>query len=606
MANMEEILNQARQLYQSGEFARAEMICRQWLVAHPFEAEYHGQPASSYAEVYNALGKALYRQCQHDEAAKCFDQALQLNPGYAEAYFNLGNTQVRRGEIDSAIECFRNCLSLTPSAPGAYHNLANLYQKQGRLQEAIPYYEEAIHLRPEWAEAYKGLGNVYSSLGSPDKAVHYFSRAVRLAPCDADIHYNLGNAYRDDGQVAESVRCYQQALALKPDYAKAHKNIGEAYVALGQMKEAEFHFREALRVEPDFLATLCNMVQFGLAQRQSAEVEQIRRRLADAPPTTEDLIHIHFTLGELLDQSGAYDDAFTYFQQGNALRRDELQRTGTAFDVGAFHNQIQERIETFTPDYFATVRGMGLDSQVPIFIVGMPRSGTTLVEQILASHPEVYGAGELKDIGQLAAGLPALLGSPLPYPSCVKAFTSASVRDIAETCLRRLAERGGSARRVTDKMPGNYLHLGLITTMFPKAKIIHCVRDPMDVCLSCYFHFFRHVNFAWDLDDLGRYYREYQRMMAHWRAVLPVPIFDVVYEEMVAHTDVVSRWLVDFCGLQWSNSCLRFYENRRPVQTLSHLQVRKPIYTSSIGRWRHYEKYLEPLRKALDDDVAGS
>ena len=230
----------------------------------------------------------------------------------------------------------------------------------------------------------------------------------------------------------------------------------------------------------------------------------------------------------------------------------------------------------------------------------MPRSGTTLVEQILCGHPLVFGAGELKEVPRLVSGLSARLQVQERYPQCIDRLDQPTAWALAEEYRARLARRGGAAARVIDKQGMNYLHLGLLAALLPRARVIHCRRDPRDLCLSCYFQQFREVNFAWDLGDLGRYYRSYERLMDHWHAVLPVQPLDVVYEDLVANPEAVSRQMVAFCGLEWDDRCLSFYANRRPVQTMSKLQVRQPIYTTSVGRWRRYEKHLGPLLEALE------
>jgi Sulfotransferase family len=304
-------------------------------------------------------------------------------------------------------------------------------------------------------------------------------------------------------------------------------------------------------------------------------------------------------LGHLLDRAGSTDEAFEQFKQGNALRRSLLQQSGAAFDAAAHSRRIDRTIFFFSPDFLQRNQEFGLPTDVPVFIVGMPRSGSTLVEQILSQHSQVHGAGELKDVHRLVANLPARLGSTAEYPECLAELDATTARELAEAHLQRLTRRSGAAARVTDKMLDNFLHLGLLATLFPRARVIHCRRDPRDVCLSCYFNYFNGLPFTWDLDDLGRYYRDYERLMAHWGAVLALPILDVAYEDLVADLESQCRRLVDFCGLAWEEQCLRYNENRRVVQTMSKLQVRQPIYTSSVGRWRHYAAQLEPLLQAL-------
>jgi hypothetical protein len=241
-----------------------------------------------------------------------------------------------------------------------------------------------------------------------------------------------------------------------------------------------------------------------------------------------------------------------------------------------------------------------------VFIVGMPRSGTSLVEQILASHPNVFGAGELRDLQRLAEELPARVGAKEAYPACLVRLDGSAACALADEYLERIGRRSGAALRVTDKMPLNFLHLGLIAALFPRARIVHCIRDPLDVCVSCYCQDFQGgPNFLWDLTDLGKFHGEYERLMAHWGSVLPLPILEVVYEELVDNLEAVSRRLISFCGLDWDDRCLAYHQNARAVRTASLVQVRQPVYKSSVGRWRHYAPHLRPLLEALGRPLEG-
>jgi tetratricopeptide (TPR) repeat protein len=347
---------------------------------------------------------------------------------------------------------------------------------------------------------------------------------------------------------------------------------------------------------------LADLAANGYYDFPQAQVERIQTMLRDPDLPPNDASQLHFALAFLREKQGAYDEAFASYQQANAVQHRLVHETSRAFDPQKHDEAIDRFIATFTPEVFERVEGFGLDTELPVFVVGMPRSGTTLVEQILSRHPQVFGAGELREIRRLVVKLPSRLGTSEAYPQCIGRLDQSTARAMAEEYLRDIVGRGGQAARVIDKAPLNYLHLGLLAALYPRARVIHCRRDPRDVCLSCFFQYFRRADFGWDLGDLGRFYRAYERLMEHWRAVLPVQPFDVVYEDLVAHQEAVSRQLVAFCGLEWDDRCLTFYEGRRPIQTASKLQVRRPIYTTSVGRWRHYEKHLKPLLDALGLD----
>jgi hypothetical protein len=307
---------------------------------------------------------------------------------------------------------------------------------------------------------------------------------------------------------------------------------------------------------------------------------------------------VHFTLAGHWERSADYDRAFVHYRQANDLKRECYRQRAMAFDQDKHKDLIDRLIAFFTPEFFQKTRHFGADTELPVFVVGMVRSGTSLVEQILASHPQASGAGELKDIDQLSLTLPERLGGA-SYPDCLAQLDPLTAKTVAYAYLLRLAHDSGAAVRVVDKMPHNCLHLGLIAVLFPRARIIHCRRDPMDVCASAYFQNFKWLPYAASMEDIAFYHRQYERLMAHWRRALPTPIHEVVYEEMVAHQEAVSRDLVRHCGLDWDDRCLAFYQSKRAVQTASKLQVRQPIYTRSVAGWKRFESHLQPLRDAL-------
>ncbi|HHJ16545.1 MAG TPA: sulfotransferase, partial [Gammaproteobacteria bacterium] len=303
--------------------------------------------------------------------------------------------------------------------------------------------------------------------------------------------------------------------------------------------------------------------------------------------------NLHFCLGNLYDRSGDYDKAFEHYRTGNDLRKVD-------WDPRANSAQVDAIIRAFSREYLVTAPEAGTRSEKPVFVLGMPRSGTSLVEQILASHPAVHGAGELTDLPQLVQQLPALLPTPAPYPGCAPLLNQKALDTLAGRYLERLDALAPDALRVVDKMPGNFSFLGLIELLFPDARVIHCVRDPVDTCLSCYFQDFSGSQFySYDLGHLGAFYRDYARLMAHWKQVLRIPMLEVAYEELVADQEAVSRRMIEFCGLDWDERCLQFHENRRFVATSSYDQVRRPIYSSSVDRGRHYRPHLAPLIDAL-------
>ena len=413
----------------------------------------------------------------------------------------------------------------------------------------------------------------------------------------------------DQGDVVGAAAAYRRALSLQPNDADAHNGLAQVLEEQGQPQQAVQHALAALHLRPDWapmLFILAELAANGHYDFPEEQLQRIETRIGVPGTSPTDASLLHFALAMLREKRGAYDDAFDSYRQGNALVHGLLKETGQAFDAQEHDGLTDRLIATFTPALFERVRGFGLDTEAPVFIVGMPRSGSSLVEQILSRHPRVFAAGELGDVGRLAAGLPARLGAPEGYPRCVDRLDQPTAAAVAAEYLQGLARRGAPtgypAARVTDKAPLNFLHLGLLAALLPHARVIHCRREPRDVCLSCYLQYFRELNFTWDLGNLGRYYRAYERLMEHWRRVLPVQPLEVDYEQLVTQPEPMIRRLLAFCGLEWDDRCLRSHESRRPVQTQSKLQVRRPIYTTSVGRWRRYEAHLGPLRESLQQD----
>jgi tetratricopeptide (TPR) repeat protein len=590
MLTTAEVLALGRRCHQVGDLSQAEALYRQVLAAAP-----------NHVEALYLLGEACCQLRRPAEAAACFERIVRLRPGHADAWNFLGAARMAEGKLNEATACYREAVRLQPDLAGAHNNLGDALLKQGNAAAALTCLQAALRLLPKSGEVHFNLGRVYQAQGKWKEARACMEQAVRLKPDLAPAHKQLGILLVQEREAEAALPGLRDAVRLHPQDASAQSNLATALVEQGKVGEAVAHYREALRLDPNDVGALSSAAIHDFFPLAEDQVERMRTLLnhPDLPPTSA--IMLHFGLAHLRQRAGDYDAAFDYFRQGNAVRRRLFQQTGRAFDLQAVHGRIDWFVRTFTPAYFRQIEGVGLDSETPVFIVGMPRSGTTLVEQILSRHRQVHGAGELHDIGRLAdsltAGLRAAGGDGDPLARLVQQ----KGRGLAEGYLQRLTLLGGAAVRVIDKMPMNFLHLGLIATLFPRARVFHCRRDPLDTCLSCYLQHFRELNFTSDLEDLGKFYREYERLMAHWRTALPLRLLDVSYEELVHDQEAVSRRMISFCGLDWDERCLAFHENPRRVHTMSMLQVRRPMYASSVGRWKRYDKHLEPLRKALAD-----
>ena len=381
-----------------------------------------------------------------------------------------------------------------------------------------------------------------------------FRRAIEIAPESASGWINLGHALRQTGRFAEAAKCFQRILARRPGAV-------EAYTLMAGVG----------------------------ATADVAEIARLTARVDDPKTSIRDRATLGFVLGKMLDDADRFDEAFTHYSRANSLVLQMRHTAGERYDGDEFARRVDDSIAMFTPNLFAQSRDWGESSELPVFIVGMPRSGTSLVEQIAASHPDVFGAGELRDVGNIATSL-----------SCIP-FESDPINDAARKQLNHLRVLGGSALRVIDKMPANVEHLGLIATLFPSARVIFCRRDPRDTCLSCFFQNFEAGNlYSFDLTNCGRHHVQTDRFIAHWRKVLPLRMLEVQYEDLVADLEGQSRRTIDFLGLPWNPACLNFHRTERTVLTASDWQVRQPIYTRSVGRWRNYERHLGQLFEALE------
>ena len=589
------------------------------------------------AEAHNTLGLLFMDQGRTAQALECFRQATALRPQYAEAHYNFGLCHQALGSLAEAQACFQQAVRWRPDYAEAHGSLGAVLASLGKVQEAVHSYQRLVQLTPDVAQPHRDLGVLLVLLRRWDEAISHYRRAIELKPDYADAYTDLGNALLDADpnprNTEQAAECFREALRHRPEAPEIHLRLGMALYDLFRYDEAEASYRRTLHLKPDFplataslamllerkgdfeasFALLKPLVDAGtdniyvalsyaaMAGRFDCRAQAVAllERMLQQPRDEKQRIDGHFALGKLYDELQDYPRAFEHFQRANAL--DPRQ-----FDEQQYQRDFDMLIGVFSPERVRRRPRASNHSKLPVFIVGMPRSGTSLTEQILASHPRVYGAGELPDMTYIASRLQTDLGSSSPYPQCLDDLSRKNIDSIAQRHLDRLARFSQDAVRVTDKMPHNFLYLGLIDLLFPGARVIHCLRDPVDTCLSIYFQPFNgHFNalhpYAHDLRNLGRYYRLYQRLTAHWKSVLRVPLMEFQYEELVDNQEAMSRRLVEFCELDWDDRCLHFHEADRVVKTASHDQVRRPMYRKSVARWKNYEQFLGPLIDALED-----
>ncbi len=418
--------------------------------------------------------------------------------------------------------------------------------------------------------------------------------ALKRDPEDSRIFNLLGIATARAGDFEKALTLLQKAMALNDSVPDYPHNAASILRALGKFSEAEAAYRTAIRLKPDYLEAYFNLSATRRFTSDDAVITDLLALLARSDLTTADRCFGHFAAGKMLDDCGQYYQAFGHYRQANPLE-------GNTFDADGNDRLVEDIVQHYGPERFQQWQGHGVDNQQMIFVVGIPRSGTTLVEQILASHPDVYGAGELGDIAGIAQAMSAHDPKKRDYPRYVTRLPKQVPAGFATTYLQRVNAMEPGKKRYADKATMNFRFLGLIATMLPGATIIHCRRNALDTCLSCYFQKFRTgLEFSYDQSNLGRYYRSYQKLMRHWQRVLPITIFDLDYEDMVQNPEPTARRLLEHCGLTWDDRVMSFHQTNRAVSTASNHQVRQPIYTSSLARWRNYEPHLDPLKQALE------
>jgi tetratricopeptide (TPR) repeat protein len=581
------------------------------------------QIAPKRIEVRNNLGNAFLELAQYAEAAGCYRAALQIKPDDAQILCNLGNAQRLLGLLDEAMASSRRAAALDPGLSVAHNNVGLIFAARRQREEAVASYRQALRLNPRYVDVLNNLGNVLRELGARREALALYAQAAELDPKRAESHCNLGNILVELGRIEEGTECFRRALVLRPDWPLAHLSLatalrlqrrpadaesscraalaidpnyveavsllGELRADLGHFSEAQELFQRAVAINPDFAFAFSAMAAHRkMTSGDAAWLEGAETLLAKRP-TLADEINLRYALGKYFDDVGHYDEAFDHYRRANELSK----RYGRGYDGAKLARRVDEIVRCFDTAFVGRGQPLAASSELPVFVVGMPRSGTSLTEQILASHPAVSGAGELTfwDAAYDAYRKAELEGNGGGYLS-----------KLTGDYLGRLTASSGGAQRVIDKMPANFLYLGLIHAAFPRARIIHMQRHPIDTCLSIYFqHFFNMGPYANDLDDLVHCYGEYRRVTDHWRTVLPATaLLEIPYEALIEDQEGWTRRMVDFIGLPWDPKCLEFHETERVVSTASKWQVRQKIYAASAGRWRNYEKFLGPLQRLAD------
>ena len=594
------------------------------------EAEKYGRRAvkidPKMVSAWNNLGIVLQESGHLEESRICLEKVIQLESDNAEAHNNLGNTFKRLGNIAKAEKHWKRALALRPHYAETYSNLANLFNEQGAYDKAIEYGQRAIDLNPLLFDAYINLAAAESSRWRYTAALIWLDLLVAIAPENAMALSTRSVTLKELDRLEEALCDAERAISILPDNAEVQSAYGVILLNLGRFDEAIEHFDKAL-IYPSAIRErilLGRATAFVENGKSEEAVEQLDAILAEFPTSVgawysradlveftaddpalrrmlelikpnvtqsdADRMSLHFALGKAFLDTGDSDRAFRHLNEGNRMKRAIIQ-----YDPESTSEWMASLSKAFHPGIFERFNNQYCLSEMPIFVIGMPRSGTTLIEQLLASHPQIQGAGELKYLSRI-------VNENGGVPGCLKDISSEKLKRMGEAYVSKVAPHSHDKPRVVDKMPANFMYAGLIHLMLPNAKIIHSRRNPVDTCLSCYSKLFGGEQaFTYNLAELGRFHRDYQTLMAHWRSILPASSFiEIDYESVVDDIEQQARRMLDFIGLPWDPVCLQFYETERPVRTASVNQVRKPVYKSSAGRWRAHEKNLKPLLSALE------
>jgi tetratricopeptide (TPR) repeat protein len=532
---------------------------------------------------------ALAQAGRHAELeAKACELLIEL-PDSGLLWRLLGLSEWLQGK--DAVHSLERATELSPEDAEGHSNLGNAYRAAGRLEDALASQRRALALRHDYAEAHNNLGSALLDLGRLDEATTSFRRAAAIKPDFALAHCNLGNALLLQNRPDEAESSCRRALELNPRLTAAIVQVAEVQAARGSFDEAGESLRRAIAIEPDMPEAWSALVRLRKMSRSDTGWLTQAQRIAAQPLPPRREVHLRYALGKYYDDVGDYAQAFENYRRAN----DISNTNRPLYELKSLTQGIDRIIHAHTREWLNRARAASNPSRRPVFIVGMPRSGTTLAEQILASHAEVHGAGELDFWSKAAL---ACGGSPRSPDDELKL-----IANLGDDYLTLLSGLSAASHRVVDKMPGNYLYLGLIHAALPNARIIHMRRDPIDTCLSLYFHDFGRAHpYAGDLNDLAGFFAEYSRLMDHWREIVPEDaILEVPYEALVRDPEKWSRRMVEFIGLSWDQGCLEFYRTARTVSTHSKWQARQKISASSVGRWRNYEKFVGPLLSLADD-----
>ncbi len=624
---MDQLLH-IEKLLKEGKYAEAENLLKNYL-----QTENHNPLA------WNLLGNLYYESQKFEEAVEAFQMALSLDPNFVLAYVNLGAAYRKLGNIEAAKKALIRALEINPTQAEALNNLANIYRDEGELLKAKELYEKACLSNPNLPELYINLSIIHMDLGNFEIAEKLLTKVLSFNPLNPLARRTLATLYLKTGELEkaennlrlalllnpkdpailtdlagvllmheipfpkEAEELLLSALKVNPQFPPAYQNLGTLYLILGKKEKAKSAYKKAFELQPYNPTYLKLYVEVEDLKEENHSLIESLKNLEKTEKSLTKKIEIYLTLSKIYEKLGKDDLFFKYLLQANQLKRQSI-----SYDPKLIEKAVTLRIELFTEKTVQKLSGFGFPTKVPVFIVGMPRSGTTLLEAMLDAHPEIYGAGELKFVSEILKDGIYIEGV---------LFTSSSEEvpkqvlkapegffEVGKRYYQKLRLLSPNSKRIIDKMPYNFLNLGLILLSLPQAKVIHIKRHPLDTILSCFQQPFAEAHeFTYDLKELAHYYNQYFRLMKHWKKVFPEGFLEIDYETLVTKPEETLKTVCNYLEVPYSEECLKFYQKEKPVKTASQEQVRKPLYTSSIERWKKFEKFLKPALEILDPEL---
>ena len=558
--------------------------------------------ASNFSN-WKALGDVLSDQGKDEEADKAYKNAISTDKKYLD--LQKAMSQVQKGNLGEAEKIYREILSDDPNNVDALRLLALLASRTGAVDQAINMLENCTKIAPDYALAWENLAKMYRQKDDPDslqKAAFCFRKATELRPNWAEGWAGLGTMQTRSSQHEEGIESYKKSIELKANQPRVHLSLGHVYKTTGNQEACISSYNEAISFDNNFGEAYWSLANLKTYKFSGEEISIMEKKVELTEVPEREKVHFLFSLGKALEDMGNYDESFEYYKRGN-----DLNRGRTTYDPKAIEVLSERLKQFFTEERFHENKDFGDNSSAPIFIVGLPRSGSTLIEQILASHSKIEGTMELPNIMNIARKLGNSTKDRTAYPEVIESLQGSDLTDLGKSFIDETQFLRTGKQYFIDKMPNNFSHIGLIKLILPNAKVIDARRNPMDTCFSCFKQLFaRGQAFTYDLSEIARYYVNYVNLMDHWDKVLPGYVFKVQHEDLLNDQEGVTRDLIEFCEVDFESSTLDFYKTKRAVKTASSEQVRQPINTKGLNQWKNYDAHLNDLKFHLESIITAS